>query len=402
MRIYPENSPPPGSQPRDWSAEIPPTPLRRVVEFHRLLLELTPRTYVTPVLIGANVILFVLMVVSGVNLLRPTGADLVLWGADFGPKTLGGEWWRLVTSMFIHGGLVHLGMNMWALYAVGPFVERMVGNVGFLLMYLLAGLCGGLASLIWNPIVPSVGASGAIFGVIGCLLGLVVRGRGSIPTETLAQLKSSGLGFVVVNVVLGMTIPNIDMAAHLGGLAGGFLGGLVLSQPFTTTTPFSRLLRNLLLAVLGTGFVTGGFMGIAAWKSEIVKAGQDFEASLKIEQELEAFGKVEKKAFDTFDAAEKHLQRKELSEEAFAGVLERDVLPKWRAARERLAALQPVPPKHQRRVELILDYMRLRQEAWELMARAAQAKNEEQMARALRIQEQAEAVARQVGSESSE
>lgn len=389
MRIYPENNPPPGSSPRDWSAEVPSTPLRRVVDFHRLLHELTPRVYVTPVLIAANVIVFVLMVVSGVNLFRPAVADLLLWGADFGPKTLGGEWWRLVTCMFIHGGLVHLLMNMWALYAVGPFVERMVGNIGFLLMYLLAGLCGSLASLIWNPMVPSVGASGAIFGVFGCLLGLALRGRGSIPTETLAQLRSSGLGFVVVNVTLGMMVPNIDMAAHLGGLAGGFVGGLALSQPFTTTTRSSRLLRNLVLAVLGTGLVLGGFLGIAAWQS----------GTVKVVRELDAFAKVEQETFDTFNAAAKRLEGNESNEEAFADVLERDVLPKWRAARERLAALQPVPQKHQRRVELILDYMRLRQEAWELMARSARKGNQEEMRQALQIQEQAEAVARQVGSE---
>jgi rhomboid protease GluP len=257
---------------------IPEPPQQRASDFVRLLYELTPRTYVTPILIGINAVVFVMMLIFGVSPISPTTADLLRWGADFGPLTIGGEWWRLVTSMFLHIGLIHIGFNMWVLYAAGPLVERMVGNVGFLLMYLVAGLCGGLASLSWNPLIVSAGASGAIFGIYGCLLGLVVRGKGSIPPQILVQLRSSGMGFLFYNLIFGMAIPNIDMAAHLGGLAGGFFCGLVLSQPFTEAARSGRLWRNVLLIFLGACVVTAGFFGVSAWYSTRVKRERELKA----------------------------------------------------------------------------------------------------------------------------
>lgn len=337
----------------------PESPQKRASDFARLLHELTPRVYVAPILIGINAIVFVLMVVFGVSPTSPTIADLLRWGADYGPKTmLEGDWWRLLTSMFIHIGIIHIGMNMWVLYVAGPFVERMVGNVGFLLMYVIAGLCGGLASLTWNPVIVSAGASGAIFGIFGCLLGLVVLGRGNIPPQILVQLRSSGLYFLGINLVLGMTIPNIDMAGHLGGLVGGFLCGLVLSQPFTPAAKSGRVWRNLLLSVIGACLVTGGMFGVASWQSRLVK----------IQQELDRFAQVERDAIEAFNSASKKAQRNEISDSEFADQLERDALPKWRGARERLTALKPVPTKYQGRVDKLLEYMRLREEAWEFFA----------------------------------
>ncbi|MCE9525216.1 MAG: rhomboid family intramembrane serine protease [Planctomycetales bacterium] len=315
--------------------------------------------YVTPVLIGINAVVFVLMVVFGVSPTSPTTADLLRWGADYGPMTLlDGEWWRLLTSMFIHIGIIHIGMNMWVLYAAGPLVERMVGNVGFLLMYIVAGLCGGLASLCWNPVIVSAGASGAIFGIYGCLFGLVARGHGSIPTQVLVQLRSSAGGFLVYNLIFGMMIPNLDMAAHLGGLAGGFLCGLVLSQHFTPAAWSGRLWRNLMLTIFGACLITGGMFGVASWQS----------GPVKVQRELDQFAEVEKDAFESFNSASKKAQRNEISDSEFADQVERDVLPKWRNAKERLTALKPVPPKYQRRVDKLLEYMRLRQEAWEFFA----------------------------------
>ncbi len=386
MRIYSQNDQPPetpygDAAPREYSG----APMRRVADFQRLLFELTPRIFVTPVLIGVNVVVFALMTVFGVSPFSPAMADLLRWGADFGPQTLDGEWWRLLTSMFLHIGIIHIGLNMWVLYAAGPLVERMLGNSGFLLMYLVAGLCGGLASLAWNPVIVSAGASGAIFGIYGCLLGMVVRGRGSIPPEILTQLRSSGLGFLFYNLIFGMMMPNIDMAAHLGGLAGGFLCGLVLSQPYTASTRSERLPRNLLLAGLGSCLVAGGFLGVSTWHAGLVK----------VERELEQFGEVKKKSIEAFNAALGKSQRQELSDKAFAALLERDVLPEWRAARERLNAVERVPASQRRRVELVLEYMLRWQEAWELFAQAYREGSPEKQQAAMQKQQLAETVAEQ-------
>lgn len=367
---------------------IPESPQERVVDFARLLHELTPRVYVTPVLIGINAVVFVLMVVFGVSPISPTVADLLLWGADFGPKTIGGEWWRLLTSMFLHIGLIHIGFNMWVLYAAGPLVERMVGNVGFLLMYLVAGLCGGLASLSWNPVIVSAGASGAIFGIYGCLLGLVLRGQGSIPPQILAQLRSSGMGFLFYNLIFGMMVPNIDMSAHLGGLAGGFLCGLVLSQPFTPAAWSGRFWRNLLLTVVGSGLITGGTFFVSYWHSGLVN----------VQRELDQIMVVEKDAIEAYNAAFNKVQRNELSDSAFAAEIERNVLPEWRAARERLVALKPVPAKYAKRVDSLLEYMRLRQEAWELFAQGAKEGNPQKIEEAVAKQRTADEAAKKVSN----
>src|SRR5262249_31538048 len=159
----------------------------------------------------------------GVSVADPTIPDLLRWGADFGPKTTSGEWWRLFTSMFIHIGIIHLLVNMWVLAAAGPLVERMIGNAGFLLMYLLAGLSGSLASLLWDPLVVSAGASGAIFGIYGALFGLLLRQSRSIHVQALAQLRNSGFVFLLFNLFQGLFQPKVDFTAHIGGLVGGFL-----------------------------------------------------------------------------------------------------------------------------------------------------------------------------------
>src|SRR6202011_2677222 len=110
---------------------------------------------------------FVAMVATGVHWLSPTTADLIKWGADYGPRTTAGEWWRLGSSMFLHLGIIHIAFNMVVLWDIGRFTERLLGNAGFLIVYVLSGLFGSLASVLINPHIPSAGASGAVFGLYG-------------------------------------------------------------------------------------------------------------------------------------------------------------------------------------------------------------------------------------------
>jgi len=125
-----------------------------------------PRVFVTWVLIAINLAVFVLMVIRGVGLMDPSIDSLLKWGADFGPLTTHGQWWRMLTSTFVHVGILHIAMNMYILLVSGPFVERLYGNVGFAVLYLLSGLGGSLVSLAWHPMLVSAGASGAIFGAM--------------------------------------------------------------------------------------------------------------------------------------------------------------------------------------------------------------------------------------------
>jgi rhomboid protease GluP len=208
--------------------EVPePKPADAEAEFRRSLAGRTPHPWLTPALIGVNIAVYAIMVAKGVNAFDPDVKDLIRWGADYGPKTTGGEWWRLFTCMFLHGGSAHLALNMWVLFRVGCLVERLVGRVGFGVLYILSGLIASLTSLYWHPSVPSVGASGAIFGVCGALLAFLLRGSDIIPVQALKELRNSVVAFVGYNLVFGLIHPGIDMAAHVGGFATGFVFGLV-------------------------------------------------------------------------------------------------------------------------------------------------------------------------------
>jgi rhomboid protease GluP len=150
-------------------------------------------------------------------------------------------------------GILHLAMNMYVLWSSGRLVERILGNAGFLVAYVASGLAGSVASIVWSPLVTSAGASGAIFGVYGAMLGFVLRERTSIPREAVQSLLKMGVFFVGINVMIGLRVPGIDMAAHLGGLAGGFVAGLALAHPLTPDGAAGRVKRAVILAV-GTLF----------------------------------------------------------------------------------------------------------------------------------------------------
>lgn len=191
----------------------------------------SPTARVTPILIGANLLVFVAMALAGAGLLVPDPAVHVRWGSNFGPRTLDGEWWRLGTSMFLHYGALHLLLNMWVLHAYGTVAERLYGSAHFLTLYLCAGLTGSLTSVWWHPAVNSAGASGAIFGVFGGLLAFLVHRTNGVPPSIMVSHRNSMLLFLGYNLFFGFVHPGIDNAAHLGGLASGFLLGLVLARP---------------------------------------------------------------------------------------------------------------------------------------------------------------------------
>ncbi|RPH46523.1 MAG: rhomboid family intramembrane serine protease [Burkholderiales bacterium] len=201
-------------------------------EFVWRLHEATPRTWVTPTLIALNLAVWLLNIVSGLSPMSPGARELAMWGGNFLPMTLE-QPWRLLSAMFLHGGIVHLGFNMWALWNTGRLAERFYGNTQLAVIYLVAGLAGSMASLFFAARTGvSVGASGAIFGVVGCLLAALSTKAGKLPAELAKSMRSSMLTFVALSLVLGFTAGFIDNAAHIGGLAGGYLMGLVMAEKF--------------------------------------------------------------------------------------------------------------------------------------------------------------------------
>lgn len=186
-----------------------------------------PQPVVTLTLIGINSLIFVAMMASGGSWDGPSLLHAVRWGADFGPLTISGEWWRPLTSTFVHFGLFHIAMNMWCLWAIGRSLEVLLGRKAFAIAYLLCGIAASLTSLAWDPIRVSAGASGAVFGVTGVFITHLALKKSRVdPVQLRAQLKSLAV-FVGYNLLLGIR-SGVDNSAHVGGLVAGLILGCVL------------------------------------------------------------------------------------------------------------------------------------------------------------------------------
>jgi membrane associated rhomboid family serine protease len=209
---------------------------------------------VTKVLIAINVGVFLINLAQGADLSR-NGGDLFVRGLLFGPVVADGEWWRLLTAAFLHGSVLHIGMNMLMLWWIGAPVEEALGRVRFLALYLVSALAGSAGALIFAPQAFTVGASGAIFGILGAAL-VFERQRNFV-------LGGSALSIIVLNLVLTFAVPNISIGGHIGGLVGGALCGLALSRLGTTHATYGR---PGLLGVVGVIAVGVASVVVAYWK----------------------------------------------------------------------------------------------------------------------------------------
>ncbi len=226
----------------------PPPPVRR----RRPSWASAPATYF---LVGINCLVYVAMVFRGVSPVNPTTDQLMRWGADnAGSVLINGEWIRIVTAMFVHGGFLHLATNMWCLWNLGLLAEPLMGSAGVLAVYILTGAAGNLLSTFksWlsfsggylgyhaaggmDPAAmfpAGVGASGAVFGIAGALIVLLKSDRLPVPPLELKRLRRSVIYFAALNLILGLSINagsnylgsglNIDNFAHLGGFSSGLL-----------------------------------------------------------------------------------------------------------------------------------------------------------------------------------
>ncbi|HEY9788001.1 MAG TPA: rhomboid family intramembrane serine protease [Candidatus Obscuribacterales bacterium] len=169
-----------------------------------------------------------MVVFSGWSTLSaPSSQTLINWGANYGSRTMGGEYWRTITSAFVHIGILHLFMNMWVLTSVGPIVERLYGPSKFAVIYFCAAFGGSLLSLLLNPKIISAGASGAVFGVFGAWLAFFLVFRRRLDAGFYEANMASITVFLIYNLAWGMMQRGIDNAAHVGGLLGGIAAGMM-------------------------------------------------------------------------------------------------------------------------------------------------------------------------------
>lgn len=188
------------------------------------ILAIVGKSRMTALIVAVNVLVFVLLSLTGG---AEDSVNLYRWGAKFGPAIQAGDWYRLISPVFLHAGLFHIAANTFALIIFGPRLEQEFGSLAFVATYIVAGVCGVAASYLVSPVL-SVGASGAVFGMIGAYGVYLVRNR----REFGGQVNSVILNLIfilAVNIVFGLLWPGIDQAAHMGGLIAGAAMAFVAS-----------------------------------------------------------------------------------------------------------------------------------------------------------------------------
>src|SRR6202167_4546387 len=204
----------------------------------------------TQIIFGINVAVFLAMALSGSTVMDFPLGELIRFGANFGPLTFSGEWWRLLTNVFVHGGLLHIAFNMWCLWNLGQLCESLYGRWTYAVIYLTCGLGASLASAAWHPYTPSVGASGAIFGLAGALIAAFKLGEFSVPRSALSGTLRSLGAFVIYNLIFGFALPGIDNTAHIGGLITGLVVGALIALMAPREEQASRRAAIFLAVIL--------------------------------------------------------------------------------------------------------------------------------------------------------
>lgn len=176
---------------------------------------------VTRALIALNVAIYLITVEQGAGLNSPGGSLFFKFVLD-GPDVKAGGWWRLLTAAFLHENVIHIGVNMLSLWFIGPAVEHYLGRARFVSLYVVGGLAGSAGALLQAPLTYTVGASGAIFGILGALL--------ILEWQTTGRLAGQAMTWIVINLVISFTIPGISWGGHVGGLIGGILATLSFAR----------------------------------------------------------------------------------------------------------------------------------------------------------------------------
>jgi membrane associated rhomboid family serine protease len=208
----------------------PARPLPPMIAFENRLKAVTPYFPVTFVVVAANISAFALMAWSHQRVLHFNTDILIHWGAGYAPKTFAGDWWRPLTSTFLHAGLGHLAGNLFFLLLIAPLIERLLGPTRFAVVYLFAGVGAALVGLGRFPAQPLCGSSGAIYGLYGAFLGCYFRGVRTIPARIFLRSVGLLLLFALVSLMQGYLELETSFVVHLAGFVFGFAGGLLFGH----------------------------------------------------------------------------------------------------------------------------------------------------------------------------
>ncbi|MGK7392480.1 MAG: rhomboid family intramembrane serine protease [Candidatus Cyclobacteriaceae bacterium M2_1C_046] len=257
----------------------PSTTKDKITDFFSIF-KPTEGFFISPILININLFVFIAMLISGVHVLMPENQDLLNWGANCRPMTLEGQWWRLFTACFLHIGILHLILNMYALLYIGLLLEPYLGKTRFLAAYLISGIAANMTSLWWHDLTISAGASGSIFGMYGVFLALLTTNL--LDKSVKKALLTSIAVFVGYNILNGLQ-PNsgIDNAAHIGGL----LSGLIVGYAFVPSLKKfeNKAIKFSTISVLIVALLISSFPVYKALPNDIVQYEKEMERFVSME-----------------------------------------------------------------------------------------------------------------------
>jgi rhomboid protease GluP len=334
-------------------------------EFASRMAALAPRAWFTPVLIGLNVLVFAVMAFNGAGVFETDSAVHVRFGSNLGLLTWTGEPWRLLTSAFLHFGVMHLAFNMYALHKGGVLAERLYGSPRFLVIYLLAAIAGSVVSGWWNPLRNSAGASGAVFGVYGALLVFFAMRRHELPISLLRTAGRGALLLVVYSLIIGATSEHIDNACHVGGLLAGGLAGWLLIRPLEVEA------RRVHQPGKIAGRATFVVAALAVLASPLWSIGTARHAELAFYRVIHDFRAEEDRLVDLAREIVKANEAGKLDGPRAAARLNQEVIVPWHVAAAPLLALSP-PRAHKssghRRFVAFQEYLAAREHGMRLHA----------------------------------
>ena len=334
--------------------------------------------YVTYAIIGINLLVFILMALDGAGIVDANSIVHIKWGSNYTALTLSGDWWRLVSNMFIHFGIIHVLMNMYCLYTVGIYLEPMLGKLKYGTAYLCTGIIASLVSLWWHTdTVNSAGASGAVFGMYGVFLALLTSNL--IPKAARQSLLQSIGIFVVYNLVYGMK-SGVDNAAHVGGLVSGFIFGYLyvfgIKKEKQDEQKIKWIIPVLLLLTAGSAFGYLQQHKVSADERTVILNElkvADYKDNARFNEKLDEFDAIHKSINEVL--SDTTITNPQLLEK-IDGLNDQ-----WKKAAALITATNnyDIAPASHARAQKLLQYIALRQEELPLLKQMAETNNNDLM-----------------------
>jgi membrane associated rhomboid family serine protease len=382
---------------RNFAARLPPMQSEGFAQrweeiraFHVRIDSLGGRPWPVLALMALNIAMFAAVAIANGGIGDFDPLLLVQWGANFGPATMNDQWWRLISAEFLHANLAHLAANMWVLFNIGRLACQLYGNLAFLGLYFGAGLCGFIASTAWNPGNVTVGASAAIFGVIGAFVAFMFRQRSQMPPRLLRAHWISTLVFIAFNLVSGALDPKIDNAGHVGGLLAGFVLGGLLARPID---PAVRARWPLWQSISGFAIVAGvalaGFFQVHGIKS----SPNSIERFMR---DNAWYVNGERENLTSWQQSAAQLGMGMVSSAEVSRRFDSQIMPFWKEAHQKLQAMNEARGTSVSAFEiLLLEYVRLRRD-WALAVADAADGHTQRAADASRLMQETDDIQAQI------